>query len=160
MSASGIDPRTFRQTCSKFATGVTVVTLVGTDGLPHGMTVNSFTSVSAVPPLVLVCVDHSSNLIWHFRAATHYCVNVLSNGQQELSNRFATRGTDRFEGQSWDRGETGVPLIPDSLAHMECEIRNSVIAGDHDILIAEVLHIQMSDGAPLVFFDGGYKELA
>ena len=155
-----IDPRTFRRTCSKFATGVTIVTLTGSDGLPHGMTVNSFTSVSVSPPLVLVCVDHSSNLLAHFRAATHYGVNVLSKTQQELSNRFASRGLDRFSDQCWEKGASSVPLLTGSLAHMECEIRNTVTAGDHDIFIAEVMRVHTADAKPLLFFDGGYQDLA
>ncbi|MBK5294986.1 MAG: flavin reductase family protein [Acidobacteriia bacterium] len=156
---SPIDPRTFRRACSKFATGITIVTLTGTDGLPHGMTVNAFTSVSLSPPLVLVCVDHSSSLLAHFRAATHYGVNVLNKTQQDLSNRFAMRGLDRFLGLSWDKGSSGVPLLPGSLAHMECEIRNTFTAGDHDIFIAEVMRVHIANGEPLLFFDGGYPDL-
>jgi flavin reductase (DIM6/NTAB) family NADH-FMN oxidoreductase RutF len=159
MQPSRVDPKLFRRTCARFATGITVATLIGTDKLPHGMTVNSFTSVSAVPPLVLVCVDYSSNLLPHFRAATHYGVNVLNEDQQDLSNRFAAKGQDRFIGVTWDRGETGVPLLPGALAHMECAIRNVVEAGDHAIFIAEVIRASISEGKPLLFFDSGYRKM-
>jgi flavin reductase (DIM6/NTAB) family NADH-FMN oxidoreductase RutF len=159
MNSSPIHPKLFRRACGRFATGITVATLIGTDGLPHGMTVNSFTSVSAVPPLVLVCVDYSSNLLPHFRAARHFGVSVLNEDQQDLSNRFATKGQDRFGGTPWDPGVTGVPLIPGALARMECEIRNVVEAGDHAVFIAEVLRTDIADGRPLLFFDSAYRKI-
>jgi len=150
----------FRRACSKYATGVTITTLIGTDGAPHGLTVNSFTSVSVVPPMVLVCIDYASNILPHFRAATHYGVNVLSEEQQDLSNRFAQRGLDRFEGVAWEKGETGVPLLPGSLTHFECKIQNVVEAGDHAIFIAEVVNMTTADGKSLLYFDGGYRKVA
>jgi len=159
MKPSLIDAKLFRRACSRFATGITVATLIGTDDLPHGMTVNSFTSVSAVPPLVLVCVDYSSNLLAHFRAARHFGVSILNEDQRDLSNRFATKGQDRFGGVPWDAGQTGVPLIPGALARMECAIRNVVEAGDHAIFIAEVLRTDIGEGRPLLFFDSAYRTM-
>ncbi|MBM3813607.1 MAG: flavin reductase family protein [Acidimicrobiia bacterium] len=160
MTDSTIDPKTFRRTCAKYATGICIATLIGTDNLPHGMTVNSFTSVSAVPPLVLVCVDYSSNLLPHFRAASHYGISVLNSDQQDLSNRFAARGQDRFTGVQWLPGQTGVPLIPGALAHMECKVSQVVEAGDHAIFIGELVRAEISDGKPLLFFDSAYGSLA
>jgi flavin reductase (DIM6/NTAB) family NADH-FMN oxidoreductase RutF len=159
-SDNPIDTRAFRRACAKYATGVTITTLIGTDGAPHGLTVNSFASVSLAPPLVLVCIDYASHVLPHFRAATHYGVNVLAEEQQELSNRFAQRGVDRFLGVTWDKGETGVPLLPGSLAHFECAIRNVVEAGDHAIFIAEVVKFDLADGPSLLYFDGGYRKVA
>ncbi len=154
---NGIDSVNFRRACAKFATGIAVATVMDREGAPHGMTVNSFTSVSAGPPLVLICVDKASVLLELFRAAGQYGISVLKDGQRELSQRFAERGEDRFNSTPWIAGRIGVPLLPDALAHFECEIRQSVDAGDHAVLIAEVLALNMFEGSPLVYFDSGYR---
>jgi flavin reductase (DIM6/NTAB) family NADH-FMN oxidoreductase RutF len=156
-----IDSRAFRRACGRFATGVTIVTLKDASGQPQGMTVNSFTSVSAQPPLVLVCVDFSSNMLPHFRASSHYAVNVLAGSQQELSNRFASRGVDRFDEVEFYEGVHGVPLLPGTLVQLECAIRNEVEAGDHALFIAEVVAIHNGDDTrPLLFFDSAYRTMA
>lgn len=151
---------TFRRSCAKFTTGVSIATVLGADGSPQGMTVNSFTSVSLDPPLVLICVDRAGNMVEHFDACTHFGVNVLRNAQLALSARFAQRGHDRFEGVEWRPGAHGVPVLPGSLANFECAVRQRVIAGDHTILIGEVLRCDLADGEPLVYFDSDYRRLA
>ena len=154
-----MDPLQFRRACAKFATGVAVATASGEDSTPHGMTVNSFTSVSLDPPLVLMCVDHSSNLFELFRRCSHYGINVLNAHQEELSNRFAQRGFDRFDGVEWHRGRTGVPLLGGAIAQFECEVRHRVEAGDHTILIAEALYAEWHQGTPVIYFDSGYRRI-
>jgi len=154
-----LDPKPFRRGCAKFATGIAVASVVDDGGWPHGLTVNSFTSVSATPPLVLICIDYSSNILPLFRAARHYGISVLSDAQQQISTRFAMRGQDRFDGVDWTPGETGVPLIPEALAHFECAVRNVVEAGDHAIFIAEVVRLECRDGKPLLYYDSGYRRL-
>ena len=154
-----VDKGDFCRTCAKFATGVTIVTVLDAQGNPHGMTASSFTSVSLDPPLVLVCVDHRANVLEHFRTSKHMGVNVLGEHQEELSMRFARRGEDRFDGVDWCAGETGVPLIPGVLASFECGLTKMVEAGDHDVLIAEVLRVEHRDGRPLVYFGSAYHKL-
>ena len=154
-----VDALTFRRTCARFATGIAVATVLDDTGTPHGMTVNSFTSVSLVPPLVLVCIDYSANLLPMFRAARYYGLSVLNESQKPLSNKFATRGQDRFDGITWTAGHTGVPLLPEALAHLECEVRQVVEAGDHAIFIGEVLQATAEDGKPLLYFDSSYRLL-
>ena len=156
---AAIDHLAFRRACARFATGITVATALDRDGAPHGMTVNSFASVSLDPPLVLISVDHSSVMLDLFRDSGRYGISVLSHSQRDLSQRFAERGQDRFNGTPWVPGQTGVPLLPDALAHFECEIRNIVNAGDHAILIAEVVALNAQEGTPVVFFDSGYRRL-
>jgi flavin reductase (DIM6/NTAB) family NADH-FMN oxidoreductase RutF len=153
------DPANFRRGCAKFATGITVVTVIDRAGAPHGLTVNSFTSVSLAPPLVLVAIDHASNVLPIFRAASHYGISVLSSDQQALSVRFARKGQDRFDGVAWRAGETGVPLIPDALAHFECLVRNVVEAGDHAVFVGEVERVEYREGKPLLYFDSSYRVL-
>ncbi len=152
---SSID--SFRGACSKYATGIAILTVLDKQGVPHGMTANSFTSVSLDPPLVLACVDHSAAILAHFRASGFMGINILNEGQHRLSMHFAQAGEDRFGPVEWQRGMTGVPLLPEVLATLECSIVNVVEAGDNSILIGEVLHAGFREGKPLLYFDRGYR---
>jgi flavin reductase (DIM6/NTAB) family NADH-FMN oxidoreductase RutF len=156
---SKIEKQQFRRICGKFASGITIATVLDADGACHGMTANSFTSVSLTPPLVLICVDHRARIREHFRIGAHFAINILGAGQKDLSDRFAGSGYNRFEGISWYPGKTGVPLLPDVLATLECARVNVVTAGDHDIVIGEVVHADCCDGEPLVFYGGQYRLL-
>jgi flavin reductase (DIM6/NTAB) family NADH-FMN oxidoreductase RutF len=148
----------FRRAASRFATGVAVVT-AASDSRPVGVTVSSLTSVSLDPPLLLVCLHRRSRSAEFFREADHFGVNVLFAHQQQLSERFATRLRDRFEGVAWMWGRTGVPLLSEALATFECSRRACVPGGDHDIVIGEVLHVTTRSGMPLVRFSSTYHEL-
>lgn len=154
-----IQQQQFRRVCAKFATGITVVTVLNASGQPDGMTVNSFTSVSLSPPLVLFCVDFRTRLLEHLDPGKRVGINVLREDQKELSMRFAMAGSDRFGGISWSRGETGVPVLHDVLAVLECEIQQVVEAGDHAVMICHVQHASWSDGPPLIYFNSSYQEL-
>jgi flavin reductase (DIM6/NTAB) family NADH-FMN oxidoreductase RutF len=154
---SRIEKQQFRRICGKFASGITVATVLDAAGAPHGMTANSFTSVSLNPPLVLVCVDHRARILEHFRIGEHFGVNILGASQRHFSDKFAGSGYDRFEGVEWHAGQTGVPLLPDVLATIECARMKVVTAGDHDIVIGEVLHANCQDGDPLVFYGSQYR---
>ena len=156
---AGIDKAAFCRTCARFATGVAVVTVLDPQGSPHGMTANSFTSVSLDPPLVLVCIDHRSNVLERLRRAERLGINILHEGQQDLSVHFARRGHDRFDAVEWYSGHEGVPLIPGALATFECSTHRLVDAGDHAILIAEVLHTEHRDGRPLLYYGSAYHKL-
>lgn len=158
--AAVLDSDVFRKTCGRFATGIAIATVSGPDGLPYGLTVNSFTSVSAVPPLVLICIDYRSTILTHFRSSSSYCVNVLADTQRDLSIRFSQRTPDRFEGLAWERGPAGSPVLTGCLAAMECSVVQVVEAGDHAIFIAEVIHAQAREGKPLVYFGSDYAGLA
>jgi flavin reductase (DIM6/NTAB) family NADH-FMN oxidoreductase RutF len=157
--ATVLDRDVFRKTCARFATGIAVATVTGADGIPYGVTVNSFTSVSAAPPLVLVCIDYRSSVLTHFRGSAWYAINVLSDKQQGLSERFAARVPDRFESLGWRRGDSGVPILDDCLANMECSVVQTVEAGDHAIFIAEVIRAQARDGNPLLYFGSQYRKI-
>jgi flavin reductase (DIM6/NTAB) family NADH-FMN oxidoreductase RutF len=154
-----LDGRHFRRACSRFASGITIVTVADHDGVPHGMTASSFTSVSLDPPLILVCVGSGTKLVDTFRAVSHFAVNVLGEAQRSLSQQFAGSGYDRFAGIPWRSGHAGVPLFPDVLATIECERYEIVTAGDHDILIGKVIRAEYREGEPLVHFGSQYREL-
>ncbi len=155
----GVDETAFRRACARFATGITIASVLDASGSPHGLTVNSFTSISLRPPLVLISIDYTSNVLPYFRASTYYGISVLAERHHELSTRFAQKGMDRFNGIESVRGETGVPLVPGALAHFECATRQVIEAGDHAIFLAEVVRIECRDGDPLLYFNSAYRGL-
>ncbi len=157
---SGSDERTLRDALGSFATGVTVVTCVDSEGQPFGLTVNSFTSVSLDPPLLLVCIARRARCRAALAEAAHFAVNVLQTGQQPASIRFSTRDEDRFGATPWSTGETGAPLLMDSLAVFECERTAIHEGGDHDILVGKVLRASFDPNLdPLLYFRGRYRRL-
>ena len=167
MSSEGSRGRTaavtsdeFRRACGRFATGVSIATALDDRGVPHGLTVSSFTSVSLDPPLILICLGHAVTVIDIFRAARYFGISILREDQREFSERFARKGCDRFDGVDWVRGDTGVPLIPGVLAAIECEVHQRFTAGDHDIFVGEMVRATVEEGSPLVHFASRYRKLA
>lgn len=161
VQADKIDPRELRQTLGCFATGVTIVTAYDSDGRPRGMTANSFTSVSLAPPLILVCVA-TSTPIWPVLAeAPGFAVNVLSEHQREISQRFAAPVADKFAGLAWRAPDRhGGPILDDVAAHLVCRRERQVEIGDHMLLIGEVLDFARSPSRPLIFHQGAYRAVA
>jgi flavin reductase (DIM6/NTAB) family NADH-FMN oxidoreductase RutF len=155
-----VSPDDFRRACGRFATGVCVATVLDSQGIPHGLTVSSFTSVSLEPPLVLICLGHAVTVIDYFRSAKHFGINILSEEQQHLSDRFARKGLDRFNGLEWDRGVSGVPLLPGALAAIECEVEQRVTSGDHDIFVGRMVRTVVEEGNPLIHHGGRYRGLS
>jgi flavin reductase (DIM6/NTAB) family NADH-FMN oxidoreductase RutF len=149
----------FREACAKFATGVVVATVRASDGTPHGLTVSSFTAVSIDPPLILVCIDYACTFIEHFRASTHFGVNVLAESQRELSVIFAEKPEGRFAGVEWYSSESGVPFLRNCLTNIECRVSSIVEAGDHAIFLAQVVEAESRDGIPLLYFNRDYRSL-
>ena len=156
----GVDPVEFRHVMGHFATGVTVITTVH-DGRLHGMTANSVTSVSLDPLLILVCLVREARTALAIQAAERFAVNILREDQEELSRRFARAGQDHFEGLEIVEGSHGLPLLPGCLAYLSAQVTEIVQAGDHDVVFAAVDHCEVSPngGAPLLFFQGGYRKL-
>ena len=162
--ASAAAVSAFRQAMSSFPTGVTVVTVACHDGSMHGLTVNSFTSVSLDPMLVLVCLDQVSRGAGLIERAGAFVVNVLSAGQQDLSRWFANRhrptGSIMFDGVPFEPGVTGCPILTDATASFDCRLRQSHRAGDHLIVLGEVVAlVHRPQLEPLVFHAGTYKSL-
>lgn len=153
--ASSPDPDAFRAALGHVPTSVTVVTTTTADG-PVGLSCNSFQSVSLEPPLVSVCVAHTS-LTWPVvRGVGRFCVNVMASGGGEATRRFSRRGVDRFEGVAWHE-RPGGPGLDDALAWFDCEIEAEHEAGDHVIAVAAVRAAEARGGVvPLIFFRGGY----
>jgi len=155
----GAGPQAFLRACAQFSTGVAIATVLDAAGAPHGMTINSFTSVSLEPPLVLICIDHKARILDHFLVSNYFAINILRDTQQDLSERFARPGEDRFGVVEWYPGETRMPLIPDALATLECSVFQRTPAGDHTVLIGEVVSAVRHEGQPLVYFSSSYQAL-
>jgi len=156
--ASGVDSLTMRRTMGQFATGVAVVT-TSAGGTPHGMTVNSLTSVSLEPPLLLVCLTLGARSTDAITSAGLFAVNILSARQEQLALRFARRGKDHFAGLEVTYGRHRVPVIPDAFAHLECAVERNFVAGDHVIVIGQVLDVCERDGEPLGFLAGRFSDI-
>ncbi len=149
----------FRRALGCFATGVTVITVRDEGGKPRGMTANAFSSLSLEPPLVLVCVDHRSDTFPVIGSASAFAVNILGEDQRELSQRFARKGEDKFEGVAHHVGHCGAPVIDGALAVIECLVEEAHEAGDHTIFIGSVQRVEHGPGKPLLFFRGNYASL-
>ncbi|MBZ5527833.1 MAG: flavin reductase family protein [Acidobacteriia bacterium] len=168
MSAPTLTPAEFRRVLGQFSTGVTVVTVEssGEDGASavHGMTANSFTSVSLDPLLVLICVDQRARTLPLLHQKRRFGVSILAAEQQELSVYFS-RGEQNDEGEKrlgirFRRSASGIPLVEGTLAQMACNVAATYTAGDHVIFIGEVESAEIQSGEPLLFFSGKYRKLA
>ncbi len=148
-----------RQAFGKFPTGVTVVTSRTPQGQPIGFTANSYTSVSLDPPLLLVCLAKTSSNLAHFEQAGSFAVNILSDQQRDVSNRFASKVADRFAETDWREGSRQTPILNDTSAWFDCTTDNVVDAGDHIILIGQIQDFGMSDENPLAYLNGHYLDL-
>jgi flavin reductase (DIM6/NTAB) family NADH-FMN oxidoreductase RutF/DNA-binding IclR family transcriptional regulator len=154
-ASQAFDTRALRQVLGAFVTGVTVITTLDRHGRPHGLTANSFTSVSLDPPLILWSQSLSSPSHPVFREAERFVVNILADDQVEVSDRFA-RGGDKFAGCAIRPGLGGVPLIQGCAAYLECRRINSFPGGDHLVFLGQVDRIERSALQPLVFGGGKY----
>ncbi len=150
------DGATMRTVMGHFGTGVTVVTAM-VDGEPIGMACNSFTSLSLEPALVLFCAAKSSSTWPKIQVAKHYCVNILAESGEELCRTFAMKSAaERYDGVGYAPAITGAPVLNDALAYIDCEIESEYDGGDHVIVVGRVVELGYRDGAPLMYFRGGY----
>lgn len=155
-----MEPSELRRILGHFATGVTVVTAMH-DGQPHGLTVNAFASLSLEPPQVLVCLKRENRSYAAFAAAGHFAVNILADGQPELSRLFASQQERKFDGLRFAPGPaTGAPLLDGTHAWLECSVVQRIeTAGTHAIVIGRLLGHGSGVAAPLLFHRGGYHRL-
>jgi flavin reductase (DIM6/NTAB) family NADH-FMN oxidoreductase RutF len=154
--AKRFDRRDYRNALGQFATGVTIITARANDGRGVGLTVNSFTSVSLDPPLVLWCLSRQATDFAHFHAANRFAVNVLSARQHHHSRQFATTLADKFTGVESEDAADGSPLLKGATAHFICRVAGRFDGGDHVIILGEVEEYHWNGGEPLVFHSGRY----
>jgi 3-hydroxy-9,10-secoandrosta-1,3,5(10)-triene-9,17-dione monooxygenase reductase component len=154
-ASTTVDPRELRNALGSFATGVAIVT---TNEGDHdvGMTINSFNSVSLDPPMVLWSLAKSSASLPVFTSSGYFAIHILSAEQQDLSQKFATRGIDKFADVALERGEGNVPIIQGCSAVFHCKTSYKYEGGDHEIFVGEVLKFEHFEKSPLVFHAGKY----
>jgi flavin reductase (DIM6/NTAB) family NADH-FMN oxidoreductase RutF len=149
--------RALRDTLGRFPTGVAIVTAMGRDARPVGMTINSFSSVSLAPPLIAWCIDLRADSYPAFVNADRFAITVLAENQQDLAMRFASRGVDKFRGIEWTEAEA--PLIPGGDAWFRCRRYRRFSLGDHAMLIGEIVEFGQHTNEPLVFANGRFQHL-
>jgi len=154
----GDDTRALRDAFGCFATGVTIVSAMAADGAPVGLTVNSFSSVSLDPPLLLVCPAREAGSTTVLETAERFAINVLGSEDKDMSTRFAQKGADRFVEDDWATSEHGLPVLRRAPAVFECTREALHEGGDHLILVGRVLRAayRLHDD-PLLYYHGRYR---
>ena len=155
-----MDTGDFRQALGQFATGVCLVTVDDSDLGPLATTVNSFSSVSLDPPLVLWSIQNSSDHLAVYTECPHFGISVLSSEQGALSGQYAQRGGHSAQAEHFTTGPQGEPKLIDALAHFTCAVYAVHPGGDHHIIVGEVLQFESREAAPLIFYSGGYRALS
>lgn len=160
MQSVKVGDREFRNALGSFATGITVISALGPRHEKLGNTVNSFTSVSLEPPLILWCMGRHAMSLKSYLSTDHFAVNVLADDQEAISARFAKTGIDKWDGVTFEAWQTGCPILAGCAAVFECRTRHTYMGGDHVIFVGEVLNAAY-DGtkAPLVFHRGRYGRI-
>jgi len=155
-----MDVNAFRQTLGQFATGVCLVTVSDPARGPLATTVNSFSSVSLDPPLVLWSIQNSSDHLKTYTECQHFGISVLREEQAGLSGHYAKRGGHEALPEHFTAGAQGEPQLIDALAHFSCSTFAVYPGGDHQIIVGEVVAFESTDAVPLIFFGGGYRSLS
>ena len=155
-----MDTGDFRQALGRFATGVCLVTVDDSELGPLATTVNSFSSVSLDPPLVLWSIQNSSDHLAVYTQCQHFGISVLSSEQGALSGQYAQRGGHSVQADHFTTGPQGEPKLIDALAHFTCAAYAVHPGGDHQIIVGEVLQFESRNAAPLIFYNGGYRALS
>jgi len=153
---TNVDAKVLRNCFGKFATGITVITAVAPDGTQLGLTVNSFSSLSLDPPMILWSLDKKSKSLEALEKAPHFAVNVLASDQMDISNNFARSSDDKFDDVELMKSKFDLPLLAGTVAHLECKNINRIEGGDHIIFIGQVESFDTSDKTPLLYTNGQY----
>ena len=148
--------RPLKDAFGRFATGIAIAGCVGEDGGPVALTINSFTSVSLDPALVLWCIERRASTFSSFSSADHYSLSILKSDQRGDSQRFAGYKAPALTSEEFEVWETGAPILKNRLAAFDCEVVDRFKAGDHIILLGKVLKFDSVDGQPLVYFASNY----
>ena len=155
-----MDAGDFRQALGQFATGVCLVTVDDSELGPLATTVNSFSSVSLDPPLVLWSIQNSSDHLAVYTECQHFGISVLSSEQGAVSSQYAQRGGHGAQDEHFTTGPQGEPKLINALAHFTCAAYAVHPGGDHHIIVGEVLQFESVEANPLIFYSGGYRALS
>lgn len=149
-------PDEMRRALGQFASGVTVVTGLDTEG-PVGFTCQSFASVSLEPPLILFCADHRGRAWPRIRRSGRFTINVLREDQTDLCARFGSSRGAKFDGLTWEPSRWSTPSLPGVLVRVHADVQSVHTAGDHDVVIGRVRELEsVCEERPMVFFRGSF----
>lgn len=155
-----MDDQKFRDAMSTFASGVTVIGLRDGEGRFRGLTVSAFSSVSMTPPMVLVCIARSSMCNEELGTGVYFSVSILAEGQAHLARHFAKSSGNKFGDIPFRFGRTSVPLINDACTQLECVVRQRIEAGDHIVVLGEVIAAEVTDRPPLVYAQRNFHKVS
>lgn len=150
----------FRSALSRFPSGVTVVTTRDGEERFHGITVSAFCSLSLDPPRVLICIEKTTGSHEALIESQAFVVNMLGDGQREVSERFASMIENKFDGIDFETGLDGIPVLLGCIANLECRVVNAFDGGDHSIFVGEVEKATVHDGDPILYFRGDYRAIS
>ncbi|MFD0986295.1 flavin reductase family protein [Methyloligella solikamskensis] len=153
-----VDPDIFRSAMRQLAGGVTIITTVDR-GTLHGFTATAFCSVCAEPPTVLIVVNRTARTHPHIDARRHFAVNLLSDSQTDLANRFAGKMENQFEGMAYTLPEGGAPVFDGVAAHLQCIVSSRLDVGTHTIFIGDVIGGGTSESGPLVYHSARFGRI-
>ncbi len=159
MSSSKVNNETFKQAMGCFPSGVTIVTTIDNAGEKTGFTASAFTSLSLSPPLILVCLADNADCFDTFNKGNHFAVNIIGKDHEELAFKFATKGCDKFEGNEFILGESGLPILPNTPVSLECSTKNIYPGGDHVILVGQVEYLNINDNLPTIWHAGKFHHI-
>ena len=160
MTTHKVSDDSFKQAMSCFPSGVTIVTTVDAQGDRCGFTASAFTSLSLSPPLILVCLANSADCFDTFNKQTTFAVNIVGTEHEVLAFKFATKGCDKFEGNEFVKGSTGLPILPNCPVSLECKTSQIYPGGDHIILVGQVEYLSVNGGSPSVWHAGKFCKLS
>ncbi len=158
-AAGSLDQTLFRDVIGRFASGVTVITTTVADR-DFGTTASAVSSLSMDPPMLLICLNKTSETREAITQSQRFAVNILSEGQADLAFAFAKKSPDKFAQAQVDRGPNGMPLIPGSLAQLECVVTETAVGGTHTVFLGEVIHAEGTDDPPLTYYRGRFGRFA
>lgn len=157
---STVNDKDFKLAMSKFPSGVVIATSINGENKRCGFTASAFSSLSLSPPLVLVCLANSADCFQSFAEASKFAINILGKEQEDLAMKFATKGIDKFSDDDFDTGSYGLPIIPNCVASLECDTKNTFDGGDHTILVGEVKFLSVNDVQATIWHEGSFNALA
>lgn len=154
------DDEVFKKAMSRFPSGVVIVTTITANGKRHGFTASAFSSLSLDPPLILVCLAKTADCFDPFVTGDKFAVNVIGHYQHELAFKFATKGVNKFDGDEFEDGTSGLPIISNCIFSLECNIKNTYPGGDHEIIVGEVQHAKVNEGTPSIWYEGSFRNMS
>lgn len=160
METTKVTDERFKQAMGSFPSGVTIVTTLCEDNQRTGFTASAFSSLSLSPPLILVCLACNAECYERFKNEKQFAVNIIGPEYEELAYKFATKGVDKFGGEEFVVGESGLPILPDSPVSLECSTKNVYPGGDHIILVGQVQYLNINSGSPSIWHAGKFHHLS